>query len=57
MAEHERRKLTAREIVARKGGRKLAMLSAYDYPMALLAERVGMDILLVGDSLGLTTLG
>jgi 3-methyl-2-oxobutanoate hydroxymethyltransferase len=57
VVEHERRKLTAREIVARKGGRKLAMLSAYDSPMALLAERAGMDIILVGDSLGLTVLG
>ena len=28
------------------------MLSAYDFPMAQFAERAGMDIILVGDSLG-----
>src|SRR4051794_26869338 len=57
MAEQTRTKLSAREIAGRKGGRKLSMLSAYDYPMARLAERAGIEIILVGDSLGLTALG
>jgi 3-methyl-2-oxobutanoate hydroxymethyltransferase len=33
------------------------MLTAYDYPLALLEEQSGVDIILVGDSLGMTVLG
>ncbi len=37
--------------------RKVVCITAYDYPLSLLAERAGVDIILVGDSLGMTTLG
>lgn len=33
------------------------MLTAYDYPSAKLAEQGGVDVILVGDSLGMVVLG
>ena len=38
-------------------GRKLAMLTAYDCPIAKLMDQAGADIVLVGDSLGMVVLG
>jgi 3-methyl-2-oxobutanoate hydroxymethyltransferase len=35
----------------------LTMVTCYDYPMAYLVEQAGIDIVLVGDSLGMTILG
>jgi len=43
-------KVTAPSIRARKGGPKIATVTAYDYPGAVIADRAGMDIILVGDS-------
>ncbi len=51
-------KLSAPALRATKGaGRTLKMVTAYDYPSAVLADRSPIDIILVGDSLGNTVLG
>lgn len=50
-------KLTVKEIVQRKGGEKLIMLTAYDAATASLVDQEGVDMLLVGDSLGNVALG
>jgi 3-methyl-2-oxobutanoate hydroxymethyltransferase len=42
---------------ARTSGRRIVMLTAYDYPTARILEDAGVDILLVGDSLGNNVLG
>jgi 3-methyl-2-oxobutanoate hydroxymethyltransferase len=42
---------------AKKEGRKLTMLTAYDYPLGLMAAESGVDIVLVGDSLGMVVMG
>ena len=33
------------------------MVTAYDYPQALIADKAGVDVVLVGDSCGMTTHG
>jgi 3-methyl-2-oxobutanoate hydroxymethyltransferase len=42
---------------AKQQGRKLVMVTAYDYPFGLMAEQAGVDIVLVGDSLGMVVMG
>ena len=38
-------------------GEKISMITAYGYPWAKLADEAGIDVLLVGDSLGMVVLG
>jgi 3-methyl-2-oxobutanoate hydroxymethyltransferase len=41
----------------RKKGARLAMLTAYDFPTARLVAEAGVELILVGDSLGMVVLG
>jgi 3-methyl-2-oxobutanoate hydroxymethyltransferase len=50
--ERAARPITVRDIVARKGGEKLVMVSTYDALFARIADDAGVDITLVGDSVG-----
>ncbi len=51
------KKVTAPDLRARKGGEKIAMVTAYDYTMARLVDEAGVDMVLVGDSLGMVVQG
>ena len=54
----EQGKVTVGQLVEMKRrGEKIGMITCYDYPNALLVDRAGMDVVLVGDSLGMTVLG
>ncbi len=54
----ERKKVTIGELQAKVArGEKITMMTAVDYPMAQILDNAGIDMLLVGDSLGMTALG
>lgn len=41
----------------KKAGKKVTWITAYDYPIASFAEAAGVDMILVGDSLGMVVYG
>lgn len=53
-----RKRLTITKLAEmKKQGQPISVLTAYDYPSAKLCEEAGVDIILVGDSLGNVVLG
>jgi 3-methyl-2-oxobutanoate hydroxymethyltransferase len=50
-------KVTTAALRARKGGEKIAVVTAYDVVFARLADEAGVDVVLVGDSLGMVVQG
>ena len=49
---------TPKDIIAKKtAGKKISVVTAYDYSLASLCDRAGVDVLLVGDSGGMVMLG
>ena len=47
-------KVTPKTLIdMKRNGRKIAMITAYDYPTARIVDQSGVDIILVGDSLGI----
>ena len=56
--EAKREKITVPGLIERKGrSEKIVVVTAYDYPSARLADRAGVDVVLVGDTLGIMALG
>ncbi len=54
----DRKKITIRTLFDKaEKGEPISWLTCYDYPTAYFQEEAGMDMLLVGDSLGMTMLG
>ncbi len=56
--ELEREKITIPRLCEMKAKREpITWLTAYDYPTALLMDRAGIEMILVGDSAGMTMVG
>jgi 3-methyl-2-oxobutanoate hydroxymethyltransferase len=54
----ERSKITIQSLLAKKkAGKKITMLTAYDFALASFIDQTGIDMILVGDSLGMVVLG
>jgi 3-methyl-2-oxobutanoate hydroxymethyltransferase len=52
------RKVTVPDLIRRKGsGEPIAAITAYDFPFARIVDSAGIDLILVGDSLGMVVQG
>ncbi len=58
MSDQERTPITMPKLAAMKyAGEKIAMVTAYDFPSAQIAEEAGVDLVLVGDTAAMVVLG
>jgi 3-methyl-2-oxobutanoate hydroxymethyltransferase len=58
LEEEDMEKVTIRTLIEKKiNHKKITWLTAYDYPTAQMEEKAGIDIILVGDSIGMTIFG
>ena len=58
MAADDKNKVTILKLRKQKReGQKTVLATSYDYPQAVITDGAGVDAILVGDSLGMTTLG
>jgi 3-methyl-2-oxobutanoate hydroxymethyltransferase len=58
LPERTNERITVPRLVEfKQEGRKIVVVTAYDYPSARLADRAGIDVILVGDTLGMMALG
>ena len=54
----DRKKVTVPDLLQMKReGRKITKVNLHDYPTAVLADRAGIDIVMIGDSIGMVVLG
>src|SRR5919106_4267438 len=62
MSDHEHDRQPSKKDLAfiharKQAQQKISMLTAYDYPTTCLEDQAGVDIILVGDSVGTNVLG
>ncbi|HPJ72200.1 MAG TPA: 3-methyl-2-oxobutanoate hydroxymethyltransferase, partial [bacterium] len=58
MNEGADKRVTAASLKGMKAsGKKIVVETGYDYPLARILDRSGVDVVLVGDSLGMVVLG
>jgi len=58
MVQQQKQKVTAPEVLRMKAaGERITMVTAYDFAFARLLDQAGVDVLLVGDSLGMVVQG
>jgi len=52
------KRITIQDLFGKKaGGKRITALTAYDYPTAAIVDEAGVDVILVGDSLGVVVQG